>query len=154
MLTGKSEDLANAKGDLTGANILGIAQYDPGPIDLRDRPNTTVFTVELNRDNSPAMPAGLQYRWILRDSESRSYRMTSYVGHKDLFIYRPAVESVTAVINTPTRSLLKKRGVTSGTVICHALSPLFEKVFEFPVTFVPFTPAPPGEPLEDPHPTE
>ena len=154
LLTGKSADLANAKGDLTGANILGIAQYNPDLIDLRDRPNTTVFTVELNRDNSPAMPAGLQYRWILRDSEGHSYQMTSYVGHKDLFIYRPAVESVTAVINTPTRNLLKKRGVTSGTVICHALSPLFEKIFELPVTFVPFTPAPPGEPLEDPHPTE
>jgi hypothetical protein len=134
-LTAKATDRADAKGDLTGTNIAGIEQKPPGPIDLSAPPRKTLFSMTLNR-GTLAMVTGVSYRWILRDPQGRSYRMTD-TGGNDLFQFKPAAESVLARINTPTRDLLKERGITSCTVICRASSPVFgEKLFEFPVTFV------------------
>jgi hypothetical protein len=82
-----------------------------------------------------AMVTGVSYRWVLRDPQNRGYRMTDPDGH-DLFEFKPSAESVNAVINKPTRDLLKQRGVTSATVTCRATSPVFgEKLFDLPITF-------------------
>lgn len=141
-LTAKAADRADAKGDLTGANITGIEQSPPGPIDLSAPPRKTVFSMILTR-GPLATITGVSYRWVLRDPRGLSYRMTDSHGN-DLFEFKPAVASVIARINTPTRDLLKQRGITSGTVICRATSTVFaDKLFECPVTFVSSTLTPP-----------
>jgi hypothetical protein len=133
--TGNAADRADARGDLTGANIAGISQGPEGSIDLngtsRRRP---LFAMKLTR-GPLAQITGVSYRWILRDPQERSYFMTDIDGNT-LFQFRPASESVLAIINLPTRNLLKQRRITSGRVLSRATSPVFgEKLFQLPVTF-------------------
>jgi hypothetical protein len=132
---GSASDRANAKGDLQGSNILGIEQVPAGPIDLQAAsPRRPLFIMKLTR-GPIATVTGVSYRWILRDTQDRSYKLTDTSG-AELFEFNPAVESVLAMINTPTRNLLRQRNITSARVICHATSPVFgDKLFEVPVTF-------------------
>lgn len=133
-VSGNAADRADAKGDLTGAN-LRIDQAPVGPIDLNAKdPRKPMFFMKLSRGPLAFVP-GVSYRWVLRDPQDRSYKMTDRKGEL-LFQYRPALESVSAIINAATRALLKERGVTSGRVLCRASSPVFgERLFELPVTF-------------------
>jgi hypothetical protein len=136
LVSGNATDRANARGDLSGTNFAGITQSPEGPIDLSSSsPKKPIFAVKLTR-GPLAMVTGVSYRWSLRDSQDRSYLMTDTSGNV-LFQFKPAVESVLAIINSRTRSLLKERGITEGRVLCRAKSQVFgEKLFEIPVTFV------------------
>jgi hypothetical protein len=137
--TGTAAGRAQTKGDLTGANIAGIEQSPPGPVNLSAPRRKLLFAMKLTRGPLAIIP-GVSYRWLLRDPQNRGYRLTDTDG-KDLFEFKPAVESVLAAINEPTRALLKQRGILRGTVVCRATSPVFgEKVFELPVTLSPSTP--------------
>jgi hypothetical protein len=149
-LTATPAERANARGDITGANIAGIEQSPPGPIDLNAPRRKTLFTMKLTRGPLAIIP-GVSYRWVFRDPHGRSYLMTDFDGN-DLFQFKPAVESVNAALNTPTRDLLKLRGITSGVVLCRASSRVFgEMVFALPVTFG--GPAPPSPAPAAPAPT-
>lgn len=132
---GSSADRTETRGDLTGANIAGIQQTPPGAIDLNaPSPRRPLFAMRLTRGPIAIIP-GVSYRWSLRDPADNAYLMTD-TSHNDLQQFRPASESVLAMINTPTRDLLKQRGITSGRVICRATSPVFgDRVFEVAVTF-------------------
>jgi len=140
-LTQTALDRANARGDLTGANIAGIQQTPPGPIDLSGTRKKPIFVMHLTRGPVAIIP-GVSYRWIFRDDQDRSYVMTDTDG-SSLFAFKPAAESALAIFNQPTRDLLKQRGITSGKVICRATSRVFgDKLFETPVTFGQPTPPP------------
>ena len=140
-LTQTAVDRANAKGDLTGANIGGIQQSPPGPIDLNGPRRKPIFTMALTRGPLASIP-GVSYRWVFRDDQDRSYVMTDSDGNS-LFQSKPSAESVLAIFNQPTRDLLKQRGITSGTIVCRATSPVFgDKLFDLHVTFGPTTVAP------------
>jgi hypothetical protein len=135
-LTKTVVDRANAKGDLTGVNMEGIRQSPPGAIDLNGLPRHPLFTMNLTR-GPLAMITGVSYRWVLRDDRDRSYQMTNSDG-ESLFEFKPAGVSVLAILNLPTRDLLKQRHITSGKVLCRATSPVFgDKLFEIRVTFIP-----------------
>jgi outer membrane protein OmpA-like peptidoglycan-associated protein len=140
-LTQTAADRADTKGDLTGANIAGIQQAPPGPIDLSGPPKRPIFAMHLTRGPLAFIP-GVSYRWVFRDDQDRSYVMTDTDG-KSLFEFKQATESVLAIFNQPTRDLLKQRGITSGKVVCRATSPVFgDTRFEVPVTFGPLTSPP------------
>jgi Domain of unknown function (DUF4157)/Lysine-specific metallo-endopeptidase len=140
-VTRSATDRANTRGDISGANIAGIRQSPPGPIDLTGNAKKLTFSMNLTRGGL-AVITGVSYRWIFRDDQDRSYQMTSTNG-TSLFVFKPAAESVLAIFHEPTRNLLKQRGITSGKVLCRAQSPVFgEKLFELAVTFGQRAPAP------------
>jgi hypothetical protein len=135
-ISGSATDRANAKGDLAGTNLAGITQHPPGPIDLNGpSPRKLIFYMEL-ASGRMAIITGVSYRWVLRDPQDRSYLMTDTSGN-ELFEFKPAAESVLAIINSRTRSLLKERGIVNGRVLCRATSSVFgDRLFEIPVTFI------------------
>lgn len=133
-LTKSGAQRTQTKKDLTGDSIAGIKQSPPGPIDLNGTAKKPIFTMTLDRGPLAQVP-GVSYRWVFRDEQGRSYQMTDIDG-QSLFETKPALLSVLAIFNQPTRDLLKQRGVTGGKVVCRAMSPLFmDKMFEVAVTF-------------------
>ena len=134
-INGTAFDRADARTDISGTNFAGISQSPAGVIDLNSStPKRPLFAMRLNRGPA-AIVTGVSYRWSLRDDQDRSYLMTNTSGDV-LFEYKPALESVLAIINRGTRNLLKERGIRSGRVLCRANSPVFgDRLFETPVSF-------------------
>ncbi len=128
-------DRADARGDLSGINLSGIVQSPSGAIDLNGKPKKLMFSIKLNR-GPIGLVEGVSYRWSLRDSQDRAYLLTNSLNAV-LQDFKPASESVNAIINVKTRELLRERGVKSGRVLCRAQSPVFgDKLFELQIVFL------------------
>lgn len=91
-----------------GAN-LAMTQTPAGPVDLNSADvRSPMFTM-----TGVPTHSGFRFRWIVADSQNRSYLMRADSGNPFEFGNHPSV-----FIGAPTRALLKERGISQVEVRC------------------------------------
>ena len=91
-----------------GAN-LAMTQTPAGPVDL----NSTDVLAPMFTMTGVPQHSGFGFRWIVADSQNRSYLMRADTGNPFEFGNHPST-----YIGAATRALLKERGITQAEVRC------------------------------------
>jgi len=123
----KHDSGIRARAESYKGKTLAVTQDPGGPIDLNGADEKT----PMFRLSGIPVHSGFQFRWVIADSLDRRYLMRADSGNP--FEFGNHTETF---IGTPTRALLKQRGILSAKVIVRATIPTqTDRLIEVPVRF-------------------